>query len=564
MKVSKLWLKDLVDLSVPIAEVERLLPIRTIAIKEFTSNYFELDMKGYNRSDLLSLRGVANEVAAITNSKTNFNETDKFIWEQVNLPEISVQVENQELAPLYCLAKIEGLKVAPSETDWLKKLEDSGMRAVNNIADVTNLVMLEYGQPLHAFDAQKVKDEQIIVRTVREGEELITLDGKKRQLITSNLLITDPEKPLGLAGVMGGKNSEVTADTSTILLEAAIFNPVNIRTTAQQLRLPSEASKRFQHGLTEKRLFQALDAAIKMYQQLGGKLTAITIVGKIKSRQTELTLTQNKINSLIGVITPPGLVVEILEKLHFNVTEVKQGVWKVVPPYWRLDIEVEEDLIEEIARIYGYEQIPATPLQDGLPAKINQSLFHLIYNIKAELVQTGLTEIQTYSFYSTDVTRNLNISREKLVKIANPMSKETEYMRDSLWPNTLEAALKNLKTREDLAVFEVGKVYQTKTGGKPEEKYKLAIALSSNTTESIQELFSIFAKLAEKLNWQFKIGEGKLSENNERLFHPVRYTTLTSQNTTVGFIAEIHPRVTDFWGINKRIAILEVDLGILI
>lgn len=258
MRVSMSWLKELVDLKIPLKEMIRLLPLRTVGLKEASQDSFELDMKGYNRADLLSMRGVAYEIAAITNSEVSFKENLDYIWEKLQLPAVETEVKDANLAPVYCLAKIEGLKVDKSSPDWIKKLNDSGMRTVNNIADVTNLIMLEYGQPLHAFNSNTVKDGKIIVRKASQEERIVTLDNKTRNLEAADLLITDPEKALGIAGVMGGKNSEVSDSTTTILLEAAIFDPVNLRNTATRLGLQSEAGKRFQHGLTKKKTTSSL------------------------------------------------------------------------------------------------------------------------------------------------------------------------------------------------------------------------------------------------------------------------------------------------------------------
>lgn len=558
MKVSKAWLKQLVNLKVDFDEVTRLLPLHTIAIKEFADEYFELDMKGYNRADLLSMRGVAYEVAAITDSKVTFEEPgeDDFIWTNKQLPEVKVEVKNTTLAPLYCLAKIEGLKVEKSAPEWVQRLAESGVRTVNNIADVTNLVMLEYGQPLHAFDAQTVKEEKVIVRTAKDGEKLTTLDGKTRDLVNTDLLITDPEKAIGLAGVMGGKNSEVSEETQDILLEAAIFDSVNLRNTALRLGLTSEAGKRFQHGLTKKRLLQAFSAAIRMYESLGGKLTAITLRGNLKDKEKTLKITQKKTNDLIGIDVSREEIELSLKKLGFSLIKTEDG-WEIKAPYWRLDINIEEDLIEEVARMYGYERIPSKPLSGELPAPIDQKLFHLLYDIKAELVNIGLTEVQTYSYISTDVLRNLEKRLEDLVKIGNPMSKETEYLRDELWPNLLRVAAENLKYRDDLAIFEVGKTYKPKIGSLPEESYKLAIAVSSNITESIQELFMIFLKAAEKFKFDFKPTEADGGE----LFHPARFAKIEHEDKKTGFIGEIHPRVTHRFGTDKRIAVLEIDVS---
>lgn len=521
------------------------------------------------------MRGVAREVAAVTVSKPAFSaqKPSDSPWKRRNLPENPVQIDNKDLCPVYCVAKIEGLKIEPSSDKWVKKLKDSGIRSINNAADITNLIMLEYGQPMHAFDAEKVKDETIIVRKAKKGEKIVTLDGKERILDETDLLIADPEKVLGLAGVMGGKDSEVSENTKTILLEAAIFDPIANRQTSKRHGLYSEATKRFQHGLTRTNLLQALAAAIKMYEDLGGKLTAITLTGNLKDEAKTIKLTQEKINSLIGIEIPPEEVESSLKKLGFKLETIHlegEKIWEVTVPYWRLDIQIEEDLIEEVARMYGYEKIPAKPLAGGAPEKIDQSLFDLIYNLKTKLVELGLTEIQTYSFYSSQVIRNL-VFRQKireseqleirnLIHIANPISSETEYMRDNLWPNLLEVVTKNVKQGyKDIAIFEIGKTYSPQKGDLPKEEYHLSIALMNGTNNPIQELYQIYQEAishlpGEKLQLHL---EGETQEH--KYFHPTRFAALEKDGEQVGFIAEIHPRIANKFGIEKRVAVLEIN-----
>lgn len=563
MKISIDWLKELVDLKVPIEEVIRLLPLRTIGIKEVTKDFFELDMKGYNRSDLLSMRGVALEVAAITDSEVSFEEPNpnNFTWTGKDLPEAQVKVENPDLSPLYCIAKISGLKVVPSNPECIKKLADSGIRTVNNIADITNLVMLEYGQPSHAFDADTIKDKTLIVRTAKEGETLTTLDGKTRNLLPSDLLITDPEKAVGLAGVMGGKNSEVTDATTEILLEVAIFDPKTIRKTANRLALPSEASTRFLHGLTKVKALQALDTLIRMYQSSGGKLEAISIVDNLEEKIKTIALTQAKMNSLIGIEIPSEEVESSLKKLGFSLASQGDAlrVWEVRVPYFRLDINIEEDLIEEVARMYGYEKIPPQELRGQLPEKIDQSLFDFIYNLKIKLVELGLTEVQTYSFYSTAVLNNLNKDKSRLVKIANPISSETEYLRDNVWPNLLEKTAENLKYFKEVAIFEIGKAYQAKPELK--EEYRLSMLISDNSNDPTPELYQIFQETISHLpgeRLQLHL-EGETEER--KYFHPTRFAALEKDGEQVGWLAEIHPRITNKFGVEQRMAVLEIVLS---
>ena len=604
MKVSINWLKELVDLKVPIEEAIRHLPLRTIGLKEVTGKFFELDMKGYNRADLLSIRGVAREVAAITDSRINFSDlenTDNNLSHvRKNVSKISVDVRNPELATVYCIAKIEGLKVKPSSNEWTSKLEDSGVRSINNVADVTNLIMLEYGQPMHAFDTEKVNGETIIVRLSLKGDALQTLDGKNRKLSGDDLLITDPEKVLGIAGVMGGKDSEISESTTTILLEAAIFDPVSIRKTSQRHGLSSEASKRFQHGLTKTNLLHALNAAIKMYEGLGGRLTGLTTVGDFEDKVKKITLTQKKINSLIGINIPAEEVEKHLQSLGFKSSRIRSNnnyssntfttfsvnsvrsnyEWEVTVPYWRLDINIEEDLIEEIARMYGYEKIPSQELQSEQPKKVDQSLFEKIYSTKKTLAEAGLTEVQTYSFYSTNVIESLELlaSRsgkiENLVKIANPISSETEYLRDKIWPNLVEVVEKNIKQGyKDIAIFEIGKVYYTQKDSAPKESYKLAIALMNGGDNPIEELVNLTKEHLRGENISYTPGvssritsvvhtgsERNVGGETNTLFHPTRFASVKSNDKPVGYLAEVHPRILNTFGIEKRVAILEINI----
>lgn len=563
MKVAKAWLKELVDLKVPMSEIERLLPLRTIAIKEATDRFIELDMKGYNRADLLSMRGVAYEVAAISNSKVKFSEPDdrEYLWSNQDLPAVEVEVQDEKLCPLYAVAKISGLKVAGSNKDITDKLQDAGLRPVNNLVDITNLVMLEYGQPLHAFDAAKVVGEKIIVRTAKIDEEIETLDAKKRLLSGEDLLIADSNGPIGIAGVMGGKNSEVGEDTESIFLEAAIFDPMSLRRTATSLGIQSEASKRFYHGLTRIRLLQALDAAIRLYQSLGGKLEAIIIRSDTQDTDIDVVLRQAKVNSLIGIEIDQSFIEDSLSKLYFEVARIEDGRWKIMPPYWRKDIQIEEDLIEEVARIYGYEKIPAKPLEGVNLKKIDQSLFELIARIKQKLVGIGLTEVSTYSFYSTAVLESLGFdesNEQTLIKVANPISAETEYLRQNIWPNLTKVIDENMRQGfEDIAIFEVGRVYNKTERGEVVEEYRLSIALMNGTENPMAELNSMFNKIKAELDDPKTVQDAQA--NTYGMFHPVRFLKVM-KNDWIGGLGEVHKAILDKMGIGKRVAVLEVKL----
>jgi len=310
-------------------------------------------------------------------------------------------------------------------------------------------------------------------------------------------------------------------------------------------------------------LLEALNAAIKLYQDLGGKLTALTILGETEDQLKKVPLTLEKTNSLIGIELSKAEVEAFLKKLNFEMEEVEEGKWVVTPPYYRLDIEIEEDLIEEIARMYGYEKIPAKELVGELPEKFEQSLFDLIYNTKKSLADLGLTEIQSYSFYSTKILKASQIEEVNLVKVANPISSETEYMRNAIWPNLIEVIEKNIRQGyTDIAIFEVGKVYLPVKDSPPKETYRLAVALMNGSDNPLRELLPILQSLHTHLKG-VSVEKGGLMKELETLFHPTRFATVKNQGKVIGGLAEVHPRFLNNFGIDKRVAILEISLDIL-
>ncbi len=571
MNVSIDWLRELVNLEMPIDELVTLLPLRTIGTKEVTERFIELDMKGYNRADLLSMRGVAYEVAAITNSKVTFTEPSEnaYYWIQNELPPLEVKIENPEAVPFYCLVKIDGLKVEQSSSEVQQKLSDSGIRVVNNLADITNLIMVEYGQPLHAFDGSSIVDQKIIVRPALASEKLITLDGKERQLQVPDIVIADSEKAVGLAGVMGGSNSEITDNTTTILLEAAIFDPIQLRKTATRLNLSSEAGKRFYHGLTKKRLLQALQAAIGEYQRLGGRVNGIAIVGDSEEMPRQILLSQKKTVELIGTPISDVEIEKFLGALQFNLLpQADSGgtrSWQVTPPYYRLDIEIEEDVIEEVARLYGYEKIPAQPLSSNMPAKINQSEYEFMANLKSKSAAGGFTEVATYSFYSTAILEALGWNennKNQLLKLSNPMSAETEYMRQTIWANLAEVAAKNYKQGiKDIAIYEIGKVYRLNEKLEFSEFNSLGLALVGDAETAISELYQRLTGILGELGVTVTVTPG-LGALPIELYHPTKQYQLNFGDKNIGGIAEVHPRVMFKLGLEgKRVAVAEITLS---
>lgn len=557
MKVSLNWLKELVDYKLTPQKLADELSLKSIGVKEVSDNFLELDLT-YNRGDLLSLRGIARELLAITGATAKFKDPAKL---GSNLPKTKVKIEDETLSEVQCSAKIEGLRVGPSPNAWVKKLADSGMRSVNNIVDVTNLIMIEFGHPLHAFDARAVIEETIIVRAARPGEKLKTLDNKTRELNPSDIVLADTQKALDVGGVMGSKDTEVKDSTQTILLSASLFNPVMVRQTSKRLGLYSEASKRFQHGLTKTNLLNAYFAAIKMYEDLGGKLVALNLVGDFEEKPVIINLNHERLNKLIGVAIPRGLVEKHLQSLGFNLKGYRTNSWNVTTPYFRLDIQIEEDLIEEVARMYGYEKIDGVPLDKNNPDPLDQSIPNFIHDLRVSLKDSGLTEVQTYSFYSSKVIDDLRLKIKDLVKIANPISSETQYLRSNIWPNLVEVVGKNLKNGfSDIAIFEIGKAYGAGENGLPFENYHISIALMNGGDNPMQELMSIIrgVKLAHLQGVQHVQSKGG------EVFHPTRFINIEKDGKEIGAIAEVHPRILNEFGFEKRVAVLEIDLSNLI
>ncbi|MEK7617439.1 MAG: phenylalanine--tRNA ligase subunit beta [Patescibacteria group bacterium] len=564
MKVSLNWLRELVDYNLSSDQLTERLSLSSIGVKQQIQDYLELDLT-YNRGDLLSLRGMAYEISAITDTPLKFltPPPEDFIWVGKKLDKTPVKITSPELSEVQCVARIENLKFGPSPKGWIKKLEDSGMRSVNNIADVTNLIMLEYGQPLHAFDAETVKNETIVVRRAKKDEKIKTLDNKQRILIPDDIVLADTQDPLDVAGVMGGKDTEVKENTTAILLSASIFHPIMVRKTSQRLGLYSQASKRFQHGLSKMRLFQALDAAIRMYQDLGGKLTAINLVGDFNQPKKIVNLSLKKLNNLLGTNLDEETITSCLKKLNFTVNQTPhmsggEAILEVIPPYFRLDINIEEDLIEEVARMYGYEKIEGQLLSGKLPAKLDQTLQNFIHALKVKLKDAGLTEVQTYSFYSTKVIENLKLKIENFVRVANPISSETEYLRTFIWPNLVEVVGLNLRQGyQDIAIFEIGKIYLPG----PKESYRLSIALMNGTDNPIEELIGIFYRGSNLIHLRgCLLKPGGMMKELETLFHPKRYANIEAKGKVIGGLAEVHPRLLNSFGIEKRLAIMEISL----
>ncbi|MBI2887010.1 MAG: phenylalanine--tRNA ligase subunit beta [Chloroflexi bacterium] len=430
-----------------------------------------------NRPDCYSVLGVAREVAALTGQR--LREPDLSYGEEGPpiAGQVSVEILDPDLCPRYTASLVLGVKIGPSPGWMQERLVAAGMRPINNVVDITNYVMLELGQPLHAFDFAQVRERKIVVRRARPAEAMVTLDGADRSFTSSMLLICDGGGPVAVGGVIGGSESEVTEHTTDVLLEAANFHPINIRQTEAALRLRTEASLRFDKGLHPTSAEEGLRRATKLLVELCGGVAARGMVDVYPGQEEPIAihLTQDRLRTLLGTELSMGQVFDILTALGCHVAGEWEVGFLVTPPWWRPDLRIPEDLAEELARIIGYDNLPTTMLGGAVPHHEPDPLRELKERLRDLFAAAGMQEVITYSLTSVATLQKLqphpSVASLQPIKLANPMSAEQEYLRTSLRPSLLGTLAANQRQAEgNLQLFEVGRVYLPRRGDLPEER----------------------------------------------------------------------------------------------
>ena len=530
-----------------------------------------------NRPDCLSIIGITREVAALTRQKLSlpevgYNEAALSIEQH-----ISVEIIASDLCPRYCASLVTGVRVAESPKWMQQRLLACGMRPINNIVDITNYVMLEYGQPLHAFDYDKIKGKKIIVRRAGGGEGIVSLDGVERVLSGDMLVIADEKAAVAIAGVMGGADSEVTEQTTSILLEAANFNPANIHFTGRTLNMPSEACMRFERGIRPELTLPALKRATQLLIQLAGGKAAKGVVdvypGKLE--REPVLLSTAKLERLLGVEFSPDQIIEALTSLSFECkpTSSKSEVL-VTAPYWRSDIHQSVDLIEEVARIIGYDEIPATMLSQPLPRQNPEPIISLKQEVRHSLIGYGFQEIITYSLTGMEMLNRLLPEPHPLkpmpLRLANPMTADQEYLRPNLRANLLAALSENRKHEDSgIRLFELGRVYLPRPKDLPDEPEALCAILSGPRFEKSwpegDDLLDFFdAKgVAEGLLSRLGV-EASFEPGSDKSLHPNKQATIVIANNSLGVIGELHPKVLEAFEISGSAYLFEIDLTALL
>lgn len=519
-----------------------------------------------NYARALSIVGVAREVAALTGAALTLPDPQLQADGAPIAGRAGVTIAEPELCPRFALGLAENVQIGPAPHWMQRRLAAAGMRPISNVVDISNYVMLEWGQPTHAFDADRVRDQQLVVRLAQPGERLVTLDGKERDLTPGTesglerapLMVCDATGVLAVAGVMGGESSEVREGTTRVLLEAAIWEPTQIRKTVRGMKLPSEASRRFERGVDPELPPIALRRCLELMRQYAGATVAAGLVDEyVRPRQPLiLELPPREVARILGVQLSAHTIAELLGRLGFRcevrgrggvgdfATYADEPVVRVTVPSFRLDVENLADLCEEVARVYGYERIPTTRLADELPRSDASPEVALEQRVRQILVGCGLDELITHSLVDMNLVAAVAPSEavpERYLKLANPNTPEKVYMRRSLLPSLGAAATLNLRERERLAVFELGRVYlpQERPGehGRwlPDEERRLAIVMAgpregeswlATQREPLDffDLKGVVETLVARLGLDARVSYAPLTDDER--FHPGRAAAL--------------------------------------
>ncbi len=564
MKFSYNFLQTFFERKLPQPEkLAQILTMHAFEVKEVEKQekdfVFDIDVLP-NRPDCFSHMGIAREISAILGLKMKTPEID--IKEEKGLRTndfLKIKVENFKDCQRYTARVVFDVKVEPSPFWLCSILKSCGLRPINNIVDITNYVMLETGQPLHAFDFDKIFGDQvkkIIVKRAKKGEKFVSLDGEEYDLDNEILVIADQKNTLAIAGIKGGKKAEIDENTKRIVLESANFNSKRIRLGSRKIDLKTDASLRFEHGISPDLTEFAIDRAAYLIQKIAkGKV----LKGKIdlyphKILPKRILFEFEKIKSLLSVNISKSKVIEIFQKLGLRVISEKKGKFLIEIPTLRQDLSIQEDLIEEIGRIYGWERIPAIlPTTVLLPAKKNLDVFWE-ERAKNILKEVGMNEIYSYSFISK---RDKEIFKFKeLVEIENPVSAEFSYLRPSLIPNLLKVIVKNQHSFKEIKIFEIGKVFP---GIEKKEKKMLTGAITGNAFFEAKGIVDcLFQKLGIPKVWYDEFQPTPEATQNS-IWHLKKSAEIKVNHEEVGFLGEISPKILSALSLKNRVVVFDLD-----
>jgi phenylalanyl-tRNA synthetase beta chain len=532
-----------------------------------------------NRADCLSVIGVAREIAAKLGKRINYPEISLQDTGPCIADAAAVTIEAPDLCPRYTARYITGCEIAPSPAWLVDRLKAVGLRPISNVVDVTNYVLMEYGHPLHAFDYEQLAGGKIIVRRAEEGERFTTLDGQERPLTAADLTIRDAERVVALAGIMGGENSEISGTTTAILLESAYFNPSAIRKTSKRLGLHTESSHRFERGMDIAILTRALDRAASLIAELAGGTVAKGVIDvyPVKSEPRNIRVRLERVNSLLGISLSGEAVTRLLLNLEFGVRQVEPGVFDVDVPTFRVDIEREVDIIEEVARLNGYENIPFTMPMARVFSDRPPREQRMEGGLRDLLVALGFNEVVNFSFGAPDACNRLLLpeddDRRNTIKLLNPLVEEQSVMRTTLLPGLLETAARNCSHRTlNQKIFELRRVYLPRQGSELPVEPMVAAGLLTGLrfqegwSQSKDGVDFYDAKaVVENIFQECRIGGVTYSPTRiEPFYHPGKACTIFAGDEVVGTVGEIHPDVQEAFGLEKPVYYFELKFEKLV
>lgn len=519
-----------------------------------------------NRSDCLSVIGLARETAATFNTKLNVKKPEfKGVDGDIN-DIIKVKIHNTDLCKRYMAGIVKNVKIGPSPRWMRERLRASGVRPINNFVDITNYVMLEYGRPMHAFDLRYVDGASINIRNARAGETITTLDGEIRELSEEMLVIADANKPVAVAGVMGGEYSGIMEDTDTVVFESACFDGASVRTTAKKLGMRTDASARYEKGLDPHECYEALMRAFELVEELGAGEVVKTYIDENYEDETPKTVEFDPdwINNFLGTDISENEMTDYLTRLGF---EIKDGM--VVSPWYRVDIACKADVAEEVARLYGYNKIPSTIVRGVAQAKLTDAQ-KFDRQIQKSMLAMGLNEISTFSFISPKYFDKINLAADsKLrnsVKITNPLGEDTSVMRTTIIPSVCEVLARNYSYRNpDCYIFERGNEYIPVEGETlPNEPERLGFGFyDTDGKADFYNMKGVVEGLLSKLGAQtveFERAQADCSFDEYSAFHSGRVAVVKVNGTEVGIFGELHPRVLENYGIGVRAYVGKINV----
>ena len=526
-----------------------------------------------NRPDCLSMIGIAREIGAETGNpvKQPSVHVKEAVSEVRDLT--SVSIDASELCPRYAARVIRGVKIEPSPIWLQRKLESIGVGTINNVVDITNFVLMECGHPLHAFDYHKLAENRIVVRRAATDETLTTIDGSECKLTTDMLVIADAEKPVALAGVMGGFDSEISDHTVDVLLESAYFHPPSIRKTSKSLGMHTEASHRFERGADPEGVIPAINRAAQLIAEIAGGEIAAGIIDVYpgKREPVKVKLRPERANFVLGTQISSDEMVEILSRLGFEVSPT----FEVTVPTFRADVSREIDLIEEIARVHGYDNIPTTMPAGDVPTPPPTAKSELRERVKTHLIASGMTEAVNYAFYDPRGFDRIRLeasdSARDALNIRNPLSEEMSIMRTTLVPSLLENAQRNRNHRvENIQLFETSKVFVPRGDSElPNEPERAAGVIAGNIGAGVHgdpyraaDFFDIKG-IVEGLLDVCGISDYTIAPTRHPLFHPGRNASVEVSGQHLGIFGEIHPEVQQNYDLDHKAYLFEFDLEIL-